>query len=171
MNQVTCHNVAGRKSDVGFITRRPWSEKREQASLASGAEVGYRLHLGLACRTCRCTSSVSSNPPMRRPSRTPATTSSNLRTRGSSKCGPSPATVCYSTQSYPGRPIDLIAKANGALNRVASYEPQRTGYCDRAVEEEIAAALLSDPSSFVIKWSPQAGEPVVMTPLTPTSSM
>jgi hypothetical protein len=83
----------------------------------------------------------------------------------------SPATVCYSTQSYPGRPIDLIAKANGRSNRVASYEPQRTGYCDRAVEEETAAALLSDPSSFVIKWSPQAGEPVVKTPLTPTSSM
>jgi hypothetical protein len=81
----------------------------------------------------------------------------------------SPATICYSTQSYPARPIDLIARANGASNRVASYEPPRVEYCDRAVDEDVAAALLSDPSSFVIRWSPQAGEPVVTTPLTPTS--
>jgi hypothetical protein len=81
-----------------------------------------------------------------------------------------PATVCYSTQSYPARPIDLIAKADGASNRVASYEPPRTEYCDRAVDDEVVSALLSDPSSFAIRWSPQAGQPVVMTPLTPTSS-
>ena len=81
-----------------------------------------------------------------------------------------PATVCYSTQSYPARPIDLIAKANGASNRVASYEPPRVQYCDRGVNEGVAAAVISHPSSFVIRWSPQAGEPVVMTLLTPTSS-
>jgi hypothetical protein len=81
-----------------------------------------------------------------------------------------PSTICYSTQSYPARPIDLIAKANGASNRVASYEPPRVQYCDRAVDDEVAAALISDSSSFVIRWSPQAGESVVMTPLTPTSS-
>lgn len=81
-----------------------------------------------------------------------------------------PATVCYSTQSDPARPIVLIAKLNGMSRRVASYEPPRVQYCDRAVREGVAAALISDPSSFVIKWSPQAGAPVVMTPLTPTSS-
>jgi hypothetical protein len=53
-----------------------------------------------------------------------------------------PATICYATQSYPARPIDLMAQANGASNRVASYEPPRVGYCDRAVDEEIAAAVL-----------------------------
>ncbi len=82
----------------------------------------------------------------------------------------SPATICYATQSFPARPIDLIAKANDVSNRVVHYAPPKTEYCDRAVDEAVVAALLSDPSSFVIRWSPQAGEPEAMTPLTPTSS-
>lgn len=81
-----------------------------------------------------------------------------------------PATICYSTQSYPARPIVLVAKANGASRPVASYEPPRTEFCDRAVDEGVAAGLISHPSSFVIRWSPLAGEPVAITPLTPTSS-
>jgi hypothetical protein len=78
-----------------------------------------------------------------------------------------PATICYSTQSYPARPIILVARLNGMSRQVASYQPHRVQYCDRHVSEEIAASLIADPSSFTIRWSPQSGEPVVETPLTP----
>lgn len=76
-----------------------------------------------------------------------------------------PATICYSTQSYPARPIVLIMKPNGTSGQVASYEPQRVQYCDREVSQQVAAGLIADPSSFAIRWSPQSGEPVVETPL------
>ncbi len=154
-----------------------WNEKRNQASVASGAGAGYLAPMGrrytctvvLLTALASCTSSASLSPsdeaiPYARYYFIEPTDTGVLEVWAG------PAIVCYSTQSYPARPIDLIAKADGASNRVASYEPSRTEYCDRAVDEEVAAALLSDPTSFVIRWSPQAGGPVVMTPLTPTSS-
>jgi hypothetical protein len=77
-----------------------------------------------------------------------------------------PATICYSTQSYPARPIVIVAKANGIARQVASYQPAKGTYCDRDVSEEVAASLIADPSSFAIRWSPQPGEPIIETPLT-----
>lgn len=153
-------------------------KKRKQASLASGAGAGYLAPMTRLCACtlvlltalASCTSSVSVSPSDEATAQYARYYFIEHTNTGVLEVWARPATVCYSTQSYPARPIDLIAKANGASNRVASYEPPRVQYCDRAVDEEVAAALISDPSSFVIRWSPQAGEPVVMTPLTPTSS-
>ncbi len=36
-----------------------------------------------------------------------------------------PATICYSTQSDPARPIDLLATVNGTPENAASYHPPR----------------------------------------------
>jgi hypothetical protein len=77
-----------------------------------------------------------------------------------------PGTICYSTQSYPARPIVIVAKANGIVRQVASYQPAKGTYCDRDVIEEVAASLIADPSSFAIRWSPQPGKPIIETPLT-----
>ena len=79
-----------------------------------------------------------------------------------------PPSVCYSTQSYPARPITLIDESSGHAVPAASYRPSRVDYCDRQVGEDVAARLIADPSSFVVRWSPQAGQRVVETPLTPT---
>jgi hypothetical protein len=76
-----------------------------------------------------------------------------------------PATICYSTQSYPARPVVLIANLNGMSMQVASYQPPRVQYCDREASEDLAAGLIANPSSFVIRWSAQPGEQVVETPL------
>ena len=79
-----------------------------------------------------------------------------------------PPSVCYSTQSYPARPITLIDESSGHAVPAASYRPSRVDYCDRQVGEDVAARLIADPSSFVVRWSPQAGQRVVETRLTPT---
>ncbi|HET7869242.1 MAG TPA: hypothetical protein VFM85_02855 [Actinomycetota bacterium] len=154
-----------------------WTERRKQASVASGAEVGYLAPMARRCActlvlftVASCMSSVSPNPSVEATVPYARYFFIAPTDKGVLEVWASPATICYSTQSYPARPIDVIAKANGASNPVASYEPSRTEYCDRGVDDEVVAALLSDPSSFVIRWSPQAGEPVVMTPLTPTPS-
>jgi hypothetical protein len=77
-----------------------------------------------------------------------------------------PPSVCYSTQSDPARPIALIEESSGRA--VVSYRPSRVQYCDRQVSTELAAHLIADPSAFIIRWSPQAGLPVVETRLTAT---
>jgi hypothetical protein len=154
------------------------SEKRQLAYLASGAGAGYLALMArryawtvvLLTALASCTSSVSVSPSDEATVQYARYYFIAPSDTGVLEVWTRPATVCYSTQSSPARPIDLIAKANGASNRVASYEPPRTEYCDRVVDEVVAASLISDPSSFVIRWSPQAGEPVVVTPLTPTSS-
>ncbi len=159
------------------VTKRHWREKRQQAYLASGAEADYLAPMArrYACTLvfaalASCTSSARLSPSDEATVQYARYYFIEPTDTGVFEVWARPATVCYSTQSYPARPIDLIARANGASNRVASYEPPRTEYCDRAVDDEVVSALLSDPTSFVIRWSPQTGEPVVMTPLTPTSS-
>lgn len=72
--------------------------------------------------------------------------------------------ICYSTQSYPARPIALIEESSGRV--LASYQPSRVQYCDRQVSTELALRLITDPSAFVVRWSPQTGLPVVETRLT-----
>jgi hypothetical protein len=77
-----------------------------------------------------------------------------------------PATICYSTQSYPARPIELLrVKSGGASERVVSYEPPRGQFCDRKMSEELAAPLITKPSAFTVRWSPQAGEASIETQL------
>lgn len=74
-----------------------------------------------------------------------------------------PARICYSTQSYPARPITIV---QGTSLPVATYRPGRGTFCDRQVSEEAASRLIADPSSFAVRWSPQANEQVVVTSLT-----
>jgi hypothetical protein len=76
-----------------------------------------------------------------------------------------PATICYSTQSYPARPIELMVEGRGTPERVASYEPLRGQFCDRTAKQEVAAALIANPSTFAVRWSPQPGEASIETQL------
>jgi hypothetical protein len=76
-----------------------------------------------------------------------------------------PASICYSTQSYPARRITIV---QGTSRPVATYRPERGTFCDRQVSEEVAASLIADPTSFAVRWSPQANEPIVATLLTTT---
>jgi hypothetical protein len=76
-----------------------------------------------------------------------------------------PASICYSTQSYPARPITIVQDTS---RPVATYRPESGTFCDRQVSEEVAARLIADPSSFAVRWSPQANKPVVATLLTTT---
>ena len=84
-----------------------------------------------------------------------------------------PASICYSTQSYPARPIMIVQSTSLPFDfdtevsrPVATYRPETGTFCDRQVSEEVAARLIADPSSFAVRWSPQANEPVVATLLT-----
>jgi hypothetical protein len=69
--------------------------------------------------------------------------------------------ICYSTQSYPSRPIVIVATNDGAAHPVATYEPKGGEFCDRHVNPDIERRLIDHPESFLIRWSPQEGEPVV----------
>ena len=72
--------------------------------------------------------------------------------------------LCYSTQSFPARPIAIVVKEYERV--VASYAPGRTQYCDRTVNVTLAQELLAHPGSLVIRWSPIPGDVVIDTPLT-----
>ncbi len=76
-----------------------------------------------------------------------------------------PPTICYSTQSYPARPIIIVTKDQGTSRPVATYQPERGTFCDRHVSDEVAAGLIATPSSFAVRWSPQAGQSVIETAL------
>lgn len=74
----------------------------------------------------------------------------------------SPASICYSTQSYPARPISFTrgSSGGGSEGRVeVSYTPDNNGFCDKT-EPALAAALLSDPSGYQIRWRPRPGDPI-----------
>jgi hypothetical protein len=82
----------------------------------------------------------------------------------------SPPSVCYSTQSSPARPISIILSrpVSGPPPGVpagVSYTPRRNEFCDRAVEPDLAAALIAEPSLYVIRWRPEDGAPAISSPL------
>jgi len=72
--------------------------------------------------------------------------------------------LCYSTQSFPARPIAIVEKEHERV--VVSYAPRRTQYCDRTVNVTLAQEFLAHPGSVVIRWSPIPGDVLVDTPLT-----
>jgi hypothetical protein len=76
-----------------------------------------------------------------------------------------PATICYSTQSFPARPIQILVRTDEAWGTIASYRPARVSFCDRHVDRDIAVRLIAERSAFVVRWSPQVGDAVVDTPL------
>jgi hypothetical protein len=77
-----------------------------------------------------------------------------------------PAAICYSTQSDPARPIDIVAKVGGGSEQVASYAPGTETYCDQEVSQDVVARLIADPTSFAVRWKPRANEPSTDTLLT-----
>lgn len=74
--------------------------------------------------------------------------------------------LCYSTQTFPARPIAIVDTAHDQV--VIAYAPQGTQYCDRIVDVTLAQQLVAHPGSLVIRWSPIPGDAVVDTPLTRT---
>jgi hypothetical protein len=74
-----------------------------------------------------------------------------------------PASICYETQSYPATPITIVSKDDGVLR--LTYESHAGELCDLQVSAEVASRLIEDPAAFLVRWSPQAGEPVVETKL------
>ena len=74
--------------------------------------------------------------------------------------------LCYSTQSFPARPIAIVEKEHERV--VVPYAPRRTQYCDRSVDVTLAQELLEHPGSLVVRWSPTPSDVVVDTPLTRT---
>ena len=85
--------------------------------------------------------------------------------RGVLEVTTAPASICYATQSYPARPISIVSKDDGASRPVATYKPETGTFCDRQVSAEVASRLIEDPAAFLVRWSPQVGEPVVETKL------
>jgi hypothetical protein len=82
----------------------------------------------------------------------------------------SPPSICYSTQSSPARPISITPSrfASGPPPGVpvgTSYTPRRNDFCDRTVDPDLAAALIAQPSLYVIRWRPEAGASAVSSPL------
>jgi hypothetical protein len=80
----------------------------------------------------------------------------------------SPPSVRHSTQSYPARPISIVSRDQGEAEASAMYQPTIGTFCDRQVREDVAVRLIAVPSSFVVRWSPQVGEPVTETALATT---
>ena len=80
----------------------------------------------------------------------------------------SPPSICYSTQSFPARPIHIQAQPPQSVGQVVgAYRPDGATYCDRSIRASLAADIIAEPSGYLIVWHPQAGEPITSTPLTP----
>ena len=116
-----------------------------------------------------CTSSPAPHPT----ARTPAAEYARYffvapRDTGVLEVTASPPSICYSTQSYPARPITIVSRDQGSAQAVAMYRPTSGTFCDREVGKDVAARLIADPSSFLVRWSPQAGESITETAVTTT---
>jgi hypothetical protein len=79
--------------------------------------------------------------------------------RGVLEVQTSPPSICYDTQSFPARPIEilLLPPVEGRVTAVASYSPPRAEYCDRSVSEAITRDIIDNPSRYAISWRPDPG--------------
>jgi hypothetical protein len=91
------------------------------------------------------------------------------RIRGVLEVSSAPPSICYSTQSYPARPIAIVPKPSPDLVARAevSYAPGNNDFCDKAVRASLAAALLTDPSGYQVRWHPRRGGPTAFSSLIP----
>ncbi len=79
----------------------------------------------------------------------------------------SPPSICYSTQSYPARPIEIQAlPVEGIAHVEESYAPHNNNFCDRTVRPALAADLLVNPSGYLVRWRPRAGGPLAFSSFT-----
>jgi hypothetical protein len=90
--------------------------------------------------------------------------------RGVLEVSTAPASICYETQSYPARPIVIVARDSTASRAVVTYEPKGGTFCDRQINLDVASRLIDHPESFLIRWSPQKDEHVVESNLLPQDS-
>lgn len=79
-----------------------------------------------------------------------------------------PPSICYETQSFPARPIEIVSHpADGQVTVVASYSPQRGSYCDRSVSEALTRDIIDHPSGYMISWRPDPDADIRTSRLTP----
>lgn len=80
-----------------------------------------------------------------------------------------PPSICYSTQSYPARPIAIIPGPSQDLLARAevSYAPNNNDFCDRTVQAALASSLIADPSGYQVRWRPRPGGPTAFSSLIP----
>jgi len=64
-----------------------------------------------------------------------------------------PPGVCYSTQSSPSRPIDVVTISGDV---VLTYGSNATAepFCDRSIDGDLARDLINDASDYRIAWKP-----------------
>lgn len=88
--------------------------------------------------------------------------------RGVLELSSSPPSICYSTQSYPARPIDIIPGPSSVTlpHAEVSYVPRNNDFCDRTVSRTLAADLLADPSGYQVRWRPRPGGPTAFSSFT-----
>jgi hypothetical protein len=82
--------------------------------------------------------------------------------------GSSPPSICYSTQSYPARPISIISEPSSGVpaHVEVSYAPRDNDFCDSTVRPALAAGLLADPSAYQVRWRPRHGGPTMLSSFT-----
>jgi Tol biopolymer transport system component len=78
--------------------------------------------------------------------------------------------ICYSTQSSPARPIQIVRTNSPGGDVVASYAPSTGEYCARHVPGDLARDLIDHPTLYAIRWMPTPGGKETITPLTPQGS-
>ena len=95
------------------------------------------------------------------------------QSRGVLEVTKSPPSLCYSTQSNPARPISIIDRDSllavppypgMTFPPAASFAPKENDFCG-TVKPELAADLLAEPSGFLVRWRPLAGEPIAESSL------
>jgi hypothetical protein len=88
--------------------------------------------------------------------------------RGVLEVTKSPPSICYSTQSNPARPITIIVRDSllvvgpypgVTIPPAASFAPRENDFCG-TVSPDLAAGLLAEPSGYLVRWHPLAGEPI-----------
>ncbi len=89
--------------------------------------------------------------------------------RGVLEVSSAPPSICYSTQSYPARPIRIIPKPSSEVPVHAEVflAPHNNDVCDNTVSPSLAAALLADPSGYQVRWRPRRGGPTAFSSLIP----
>lgn len=88
--------------------------------------------------------------------------------RGVFEVTTSPPSICYSTQSFPARPIRIQALPPQSISHVEGvYRPDGASFCDRSISAALANDIIADPSGYRIVWHPQVGDPLTFTPLSP----
>lgn len=79
--------------------------------------------------------------------------------RGVLEVNAAPPSICYETQSFPARPIEIVSHpAEVPAAVAASYSPRRGTYCDRSVSEAVARDIIDHPFQYTISWRPDPRE-------------